>query len=930
MNKNIISRCCIIWLLSSTIAANAQVQLSDIKIDKVDLGFGIQHSKLLNTASTYTITAEELQQTSAVNLSEALYGKLLGLTALKSGGFVGDENAGASFNIRGYQTLSDKSILILVDGYERPIDRLSVEEVESVTVLKDAAAVSMLGVEGINGAIIVKTKRGSIGKTKIKVGYSHKFTFDPEFADMIDGYGYAKALNKARSNDGLTPAYDDSELKLIESGNDPLFYPNVNWKKEAFKDMGSEDRANLSVFGGNERMKYYTMLDYTNGTGLLNNTKQKDYSSQLKYSKANIRGNVDLILTPTTSISADALGIFIETGRPNDVDANGATWYIYKTPAIAFPLRTSSGYWGGNETYGDGNIAAKIQESGFEKSHQRQLWANAKLKQDLGFWIPGLTLQMGIGYDNSSLTYEQRKKGHQYAYEYYTGTVGDKNNVNEVVMGNKENNLNFSHWVDTQWRSCQTYIGLYYNRSLRDDDHFAASASYGTKSEIRDGQGNTFYRVNWTGTAHYDLMDKYVADLTLAANGSNRSYPAKWSFSPTIALGYIFANDETSILNYGKIRGSFGIQHTDCVPKAGLWLSSWNTSNGQFYYGQANSSSWGSFITSFPTTDFQQEKATKFNIGTDLRLWNMVDINADIYYQYRNHILVTANDKNSWVVGIQSAYEDLGSIKSYGMEIGARLAKKIGKNLYINATGLFSVNRNKIDNTIESPAFKNQSAIGKRVDEAWGLEAEGFFKDQHDIDNSARQEFSQLRPGDIKYKDQNGDNVINEFDYVGLGHGTGVPAMNYSFSFGLEYKNLGFNAVMQGAGNQMKNIYYVDGVWNVIADNKNMSTYYYDNCWDVKGDDALYPRLTSQNIPNNTHPSSIWFKNINFLKLRNCEVYYKLPKSVLQKMNICAAKLFVQGENLLSFDNVEAMDAEVLSTSYPVLKSVNVGLSVTF
>lgn len=276
MNKYIMKSGLMLLLMAGGISAQSQVQLPDLDKQKVDLGYGIQHSELLSTASTMTITAEELQQTSAVSLAEALYGKLLGLTAINNGGFAGDEDFGAIFNIRGVQTYNDDTsnllgdknrILILVDGYERPINRLTVEEVESVTVLKDAAAVALLGHKGVNGAILVKTKRGMEGKTQIKVGYSHKFTFDPEFAEMMDGYGYASALNQGRLNDGLTPTYSDQELELIKNGTDPYFYPNVNWKNEAFKNRGSEDRANLSISGGSDKVKYYTMMDYTQNKG---------------------------------------------------------------------------------------------------------------------------------------------------------------------------------------------------------------------------------------------------------------------------------------------------------------------------------------------------------------------------------------------------------------------------------------------------------------------------------------------------------------------------------------------------------------------------------------------------------------------------------------------------------------------------------------
>jgi TonB-linked SusC/RagA family outer membrane protein len=915
----------------TVMSANAQVILNDKTSQKVDLGFGVEQGEFLSTAAMTTISGEELQQTSAISLADALYGKLLGLTVLQQGGFVGDEDKGAILNIRGYQTFSEKDILILVDGYERPIDRLSVEEVESVTVLKDAAAVALLGYEGANGAILVKTKRGHIGKTQIKVGYSHKFTFDPEFPDMLDGHDYASALNMARANDGLSAAYTQPELDLFKSGTDPHFYPNVNWKDMAFKNSGSEDRANLSVFGGNDKVRYYTMMDYTGSRGLLKNTDQGEYNSQLKYSKANIRSNVDFSLTSTTKMAVNVLGIFIETSRPNDASADNAAWYAYNTPASAFPYKTSTGIWGGNEAYGDANVAAKIQSSGFMKTHQRQLWADAKLVQDLSFWVKGMDAFISAGYANASITNEHRSKGHQYGYEYYTGTIGDKNNVQEVILGNKQDKLVFSHNVNKQWRIVNSAVGLNYKTSFIDDDNFAASLIYNTKGELRDNWGNTFYRASWTGAFHYDFQNKYVADLVLAANGSNRSYPSKWAFSPTLSLGYIFANNpENGLLTYGKVRGSAGIQHTDYVPGHGIWLSAWDVSNGYFIYGNQYSQGTGAFLRSFPTINFSQETATKFDIGTDIRLWKALDITADVYYQKRSHIMLDATLENSYVVGIQSAYSDVGKVESYGFELGAKFTKKVGKDLYLNASGMLTLGKNKVTKYIGDPPYPNVSQIGKRVNEAWGLEAVGFYKDQADIDTSPRQEFSEVRPGDVKYKDQNGDDVINQFDYTSLGHGVNIPELNYAFSLGAEYKRFGINAVFQGAGNYMKNLYSVAGVWNVLANNNNLSKEYYNNSWDVLKDAALYPRLSSQNVPNNEQESTIWYKKISFLKLRNCELYYRLPDQWTQRMQMSAVKVFIQGQNLLSFDNVDAMDAEVLSTAYPVLKTATAGFSLTF
>ena len=909
-------------------AINAQVTLSDKASQKVDLGYGVQQSELLTTAAATTITAEELRRTSAISLADALYGKLLGLNAYQNTGFKGEEGRGATFNIRGVQTTGEKDILILVDGVERPIDRLSVEEVESVTVLKDAAAVALYGHEGVNGVLLVKTKHGSKdGKYHFKVGASHKIQFNPQSADMVNAYDYANALNRARLNDGLATAYTDTELQKFKEGSDPYVYPNVNWKNEVFKNTAHESNAYLSFFGGTEKVQYYAQLDYTDARGLYKNPDQGDFNSQLKYSKANIRANVDFEVSKTTRVSANILGILMETNGVPNVNSNDAWWHLYKVPALAFPVKTAGGVWGGSQTYGDFNLLAKSQGTGFQKSHQRQIWANLTLEQDLDIITKGLKFYVGASYDNSSNTIEKRTKGYQYGWNWYDAS----GTLQETVMGTVEDKLVFSNWVDSQWRVATFNAGLKYAAEFNNGDNLAVNANYNTKGEIRDGRSNTWYRTNWQLALHYDHANSFIADVVLAANGSNRSYPAKWAFSPTLGLGYIYANNpEAGFLNYGKIRLSGGIQHTDYVPQAGLWLSAWSNSHGQFWYGTSYTSAWGAFLTQFPTDDFAQETAYKANVGTDLRIANSLDVTLDLFYQQRRNILVSAASLNSAVVGIQSSYDDKGRVASYGIELGLKYAKTFTNGLNLYAGASFSTVKNEILEWIEAPAYPNLSVVGGPADYDRGLIALGFFQSEEEIANSPIQQFGQVKVGDIKYKDVNEDGVINENDYVAQDYGNAFPALNYAFNLGVEYKGFGINATFQGAAHQVKNLRYVDGVWGALSGNRNLSQEYYDNCYDIAGTNARYPRLSTENVANNSQNSTIWYRNANWLKLRDCEVYYKLPAKVIEPLKISGVKVFVQGQNLLSFDNIDAMDAENLNTGYPVMKSVNFGLSVQF
>ena len=907
--------------------ANAQVELSDKKSQTVDLGYGVENTEFLTTAATYTITAEELGRTSAISLADALYGKLLGLTAVQNTGFKGEEGRGASFNIRGVQTTGETDILVLVDGVERPIDRITVEEVESVTVLKDAAAVALYGHEAINGVLLVKTKRGlNDGTNHIKVGASRKIQFNPAFADMVSAYDYANALNTARINDGNSVMYSEAELQKFLDGTDPYVYPNVNWKEEVFKNTADETNAFVSMYGGTDNVQYYSNLDYTDASGLYKNPDQGSWNSQLRYSKANIRTNVDFQVSPTTRVRTNLFAMFMETNGVPNINSNDAWWHLYKVPALAFPIKTQQGTWGGSQTYGDFNLLAKSQGAGFTKTHQRQIWADITLEQDLDLVLKGLQFYVGGSYDNSSNTIENRTKGYQYGWNHYDAS----GEMQETVMGTVEDKLVFNYWVDSQWRVGTIKTGFKYATQFKNGDNFAANLNYNTKSEVRDGRSNTWYRQNVNLAMHYDHAEKFMADVVLAANGSNRSYPAKWAFSPTAALGYVFANNPGGVLSYGKFRASAGIQHTDYVPAAGLWLDRWDGGHGDFYYGNNFAQSWGAFITQFPTTDFRQEAAYKANFGTDLRVADCIDIVADVFYQQRRNILVSASSLNSSVVGLQSAYDDRGAVQSYGAELGFRFAKTFDNGLNINATGMATYSKNEIIEWIENPVYPNLSVIGTPADAARGLIALGFFESQDEIDNSPLQQFGQVKVGDIKYKDVNEDGVINQNDQVALDYGSAFPTMNYSFSLGFEYKGFGVNASFQGAGNQIKNLRYVDGVWGALSDNRNLSQEYYDHCFDVAGADALYPRLSTEKVANNDQESTIWYRNVSWFKMRDCEVYYKLPASLLRNIKVSDAKVFVQGQNLLSVDNIPAMDAENLSTGYPVMKSVSLGLSVVF
>ncbi len=901
------------------------------------MGLGIPQVKEKLTASTFIITSEDLQKTAAITLQDALYGRLLGLTALRGTGFSGDPGYGGYFSIRGTQTSTENDILILVDGLERPIDRLSVDEVESVTVLKDAAAVALYGYRGVNGAILVKTKRSNSNELSINVRYDHKFQSAPSTTEFVDAHTYALALNEARLQDGLTPAYNNYELDAFKNGTYPQVYPNVDWKKEALLNSAFENQVTLSISSGNDRLKYLTLFNFVNANGLLNGTEVNDgYSTQLKYSKGNIRTNIDFNLTPTTKMYVNIMGYFVETNRPNGIAANDIMPFIYNTPASAYPVMMSDGTtWGGTTAYGASNIVARIKATGHNKTHERALFADAKMVQNLDVLLEGLSASVRVGYDNRSEIVEEKKRGFEYGNtRYIFGTNGQVTDSVQFIGGNKASNLEFGKWLNSQWRSFNFQANIDYTKQI-DAHNVAASLIYTTSGIVFSGRYNTFNRANLALYGHYDYDSRYIADVTLVGSGSNRSWPQKYALSPTLSLGWVLSNEdflkENETINLMKLRASAGILHSDYVPRVGLSLEDYGSSAGWFVFGKNYRESWGNFLSYFPTKDFALERANKFNLGLDMQLWNSLDLTLEGYYQRRDNILQSAGELNSAIVGIPSSYVNKGIVDSKGLEIGLIFQKSFN-DFIVNSGVLFTYGTNKIVDMVEMPqAYPYLSRIGHSVGQPFGLEAIGFFKDEADIAASPIQEFDRVRPGDIKYKDHNDDGRINENDVVAMGF-TETPEINYSFNLGLEYKGVGFNVLFQGTENYTHYL-NTQGIFNPLINNSNLSTYYLKNCWRPGQDNGnvLYPRLTSLASPNNYRPSSVWYADASFFKLRNCEVYYKFSAGLLENMKMKDLKLYIKGENLLSVHNLPAnIDPENTWGGYPALPGISVGASIIF
>ena len=908
----------------------------DYSSEKVNYGFGLQQTNAESTGAVSTVYAENIDKSSAFSIGNSLYGNVLGLTTMQSTGVVWEQMP--SMYIRGLKTLNgNNGILLVVDGLERDnnwqaLKYITPEEVESVSVLRDAAALALYGYRGVNGVVNIVTKRGKYDTREINFSYDHAFNYMTRKPELADAYTYASALNEALTNDGKQVRYSQNELNAFKNGTSPYLYPNVNWWEEVFRDRGASDIATLSFRGGSTKMRYYTMMNLQNNRGFIKNfDTNADYSTQEKYSKANFRTNLDIDLSPKTKMQANIMGILNEFSRPG-MGSDNLISKLYQLPSAAFPIRTESGLWGGNTTWGENwNPVALTEGRAYSKGHTRGLYADMSLRQDLSSLTKGLGASVRIGYDNLASYWENHTKGYKYGMASVASWENGLPIAGEEITGGKDTEMSGDSKLDWQYRAFNFQMNVDWQRQFGVHSLYSMLL-YTYKYDNAKGINNTFYRQNAGWYTHYGFKNRYFADFTLMASASNLLAPDhRWNVSPTVGLAWLISNEKfmqsQNVVDFLKLRASFGMLNTDNIPGNGYWNETVGGGNGypiNNNFGGDGGWHEGRLASVNGTT----EKAYKYNAGVDATLFKGLTLTVDGFYERRSDIWVSSDGQNSAVLGASGSYVNAGIVDSWGTEIGANYYKKMG-NVELNLGGTFTYNRSKIIEMLEEPAaYDYTRSTGNPVGQIFGLQAIGYFVDQADIDNSLPQQFGPVKAGDIKYKDMNGDKVINSDDRVAMGYNSTCPEIYYSFSLGLEWKGLGFSAQFQGVGNYtaiLSGTYY-----HPLVDNTTISNYVYRNRWTPETPNARFTRLTTETVDNNLQTSSLWLADRSFLKLRNCEVYYKLPSSWLNRFWVKNAKVYLRGVDLLCFDSIDQLDPEAMNSSYPATRSIHVGLSVGF
>ena len=906
-----------------------------------DVGAQKTFAREQSTAAVSIISRDNVDKRSAKNIGNSIIGQGNGLMTLDGTGSYFVKNP--TFYVRGLQSLSTSNPLILVDGVEREISVVDPDEVESVTILKDAAATALYGYKGANGAIQITTKRGKYNTNEMSVHYDHLFNYQTDRPKFVNGYTYASAMNEALTNEGKSPRYDANAMAAFQSGQYPYQYPSVNWVDETFRHHGMTNKLGVDFTGGGERFRYYTALNLLSDKGFIKTPDATDgYSTQDKYVRGNLRVNLDIDLTPTTMLKVNMSGLLSEVSQPGN--QAGLWTNIYNLPSAAFPIKSEDGDWGGNSTWaGTLNPVALSTDAAYYKIHERGLFSDITLTQDLSSWTKGLGFFLKLGYDTYSTLYEDHSKSFVYGSYPAVWTDGVMTK-GTYFTGGERTEMGKGTGTKAFARRLITAGGLTYDRSFGNHSLYS-QLKWDYDYQHLSGGNNSIYRQNYSWWTHYGYQDKYLAELALVYSGSSRLAPdTKWAFSPTLSAAWVLSKEKfmsnVSWVDYLKLRASFGKLNADYLPgdDMNIWTyytQSYTISGASAYYfvdATAAQDIYGTTtLGTMSTVAPSHEKANKFNIGLEATLFKGLNVEFDYFLNHRYDIWCSGAGYYTALIGFGAPYVNAGVVDQRGFDAAIDFTHSFG-DLTLNIGGNMTYTKSEIKDMAEEPrAYSNLVRTGDPLSSTYGLIAEGLFTSQAEIEASPRQSFSTVVPGDIKYKDVNNDNVIDANDVCKIGYSTACPELYYSFHFGAEYKGLGFDAMFQGVGNYSAVLSNTGYYWGLI-NNTSLAQQVYDNRWSPENNNAnaLFPRLSSSSNPNNYQTSTFWLRDRSYLKLRNIELYYHLPQSLLSPLKIIKkAKVYLRGVDLFTFDNLDEVDAAVYGTTVPPTRSVAFGVSVT-
>ena len=891
-----------------------------------DTGFSRKDS-VSTTQSISAIHDDVLEQFNDNDVWQSLYGTLPGLVVLDQLGW----NSKPQLYVRGGATFSGKSPLIVVDGFVRDADYIAMQEIESVSVLKDGAATALYGAQGANGVIVFTTKRGSYNSRNVEIDYKFGMGLPWDIPSFVDAATYATAMNEALTNDGLPARYIPMEIDAFRTGKYPELYPNVDWMDVGLRDFTTNHQLGISFRGGGKNVRYYAYIDYQNDMGLLKNSNHNGkYSTQMRKNKLSARVNLDIDLTRSTKVSLNLSGLLNESHSPN---TDSPVAQFYTVPSNAFPVKTESGHWGANDNITD-NPVADVVDVGYRNSYTRGLQSDLRLEQDFSALLEGLSAEIAVAYDNKAVFAENNVKTYSYeiAVPVMDSSTGEIQSVTRNVYG-EDKSLTYSSSLSGQRMTATLKAGIKYDRTIGRHG-INASFLYHQQSSIPKGRNATrkYQSLMLFGT--YNYADRYVVDIVANYYGSS-VLPKKNRFDiyPAVSAAWIISNEKflenNPVLDFLKLRLSYGLSGYNDF---GYDLDTQYYTGGKGYWFTGSNKEYsGITLGNLPVSPLRSQLSSKGNAGLDMTLFSSLNVTLDVFRERRSRIIQSADPLYSSVLGTAPPKECDGVVDAWGTE-GSLIYKGRKGDFRYNVGGTFSFIRTAVRRYNANVDDINTSRIGKRLGQFFGLEAIGFFQDEKDIADSPKQTFSSVRPGDVKYKDQNNDKRIDANDFRAFGYSTVMPEIYYGINIGFGWKNFGLDMQFQGTGNY-STVLDKTGVHRPMINGNNLSEWYWSENvrWtnDTKHK-ATLPRLTTQSNQNNSRNSTLWLADASYFSLRNIYVYYNLPARICNKMKLSGFQIYLKGENLFRIDKIKYANPDHVGALYPDMRLLYAGLNIKF
>lgn len=896
-----------------------------------NIAFGTQPAWMV-TGAVSTISGNELQKSFTTNLGNTLNGRLPDLTVRPGSGEAGYDSP--TLNSRGLSTFgSGRSLYIVLDGIGLPtaatgqqaIEDLTPYEIESITLLKDAAATAVYGNRGANGVLLVTTKRGGISGLKINFNAQTGFQSAMRLPDFLGSYDYARLYNEGLVNDGNPAMYSAVDLEAYRTGSDPLFHPDVNWYDQVLRKSTPISNYDLNFSGGDKTVRYFGLLNYATSGGLYKKAGDlSDIAKNPTYSRLNFRANIDIQLSKRLSAAVLLGGSVEDKALPGvDINTNNLFDRMAAIPPNAFPVYVPGNNFGGTSLLT--NPLGDILKTGYASSNGRATQTTFKMTEQLDAITKGLSITGAISFNTYFRTYSTKTR----TYARFTPSQNVNGDTILTVIG-ANTSLAGNEGSQDQWRNYAIQGFLNYNRTFG-SHKIDAMVMTNSDRYIVTGGDLPYKNIGIGGRFTYTNSDKYIGEFSFGYNGTENFPKGKRSgFFPAGSIGWIASNEDflkgNDVLNYLKIRGSYGLTGNANIGGLRFMFDQYYTGTGSYYFGSTQNSVSTQAQGSLVNSNVTWEKQKQLNFGIEATMFQRLDVALDIFNQDRYDILALPNIDVPQYLGITLPNLNVGKVNNKGFEATVRYNSNLAKSLqfFVEANAWYA--KNRIDYNSEAlQVNKYLYRTGQSIDQPFGLQAIGFFKDQPDIDASPRQIFAPVQPGDIKYKDQNNDKIINQDDFYPIGN-TELPQLTLGLHMGAKYIGFDLDAMFQGIA--YHTVYLSGNYFQAFQNNAKISSWALNRWTTETAATADYPRLSASNNLNNYQTSSFWQRDGSFIKLRSFELGYTLPVTVTKKIGLDNTRVFINGTNLFSLDHMKGFTDPENLTGYPTLRVISLGLSI--